>query len=292
MKLNIFRKKDFLGINRRNITYLLDQNSSLSYRLVDDKLKTKFLLEKNFIPTPKSYLTIEYPRELANLNQIAELKEFVIKPASSTGGKGIRIIIGREENKWRTISGDVLTWNDIRFHVSNTLCGLYSLGGIRDRAFVEYRVRTHEILAAVMLHGVSDIRVLVYRGVPVMAMLRLPTEKSQGKANLHQGALGVGVDVKTGVTSAGVYGDRQVMRHPDTHVSISGVVIPFWQEILRWAVKTAEIFQLNYVGIDFVIDQALGPLVLELNARPGLSIQLANRKGLVPLLKSIDGKFQ
>jgi len=258
------------------------------YWLVDDKLKTKELLEKNHIPTPKLYHVFEHTFDLRKLDPISKLREFVVKPACGTAGKGILTITRRKEDAWLTVNSASLTLSDIRYHLSNILAGLFSFGGIRDRAFIEYRVRTHEIFAAVIHHGVPDIRVLVYRGIPVMAMLRLPTGKSQGKANLHQGALSVGVDVETGVTSAGVYGDRQIMRHPDTNVSISGIVIPFWQEILRWAVKTAEVFQLGYVGIDFVIDQTLGPLVLELNARPGLSIQIPNRKGLLPFLKAID----
>jgi len=40
-------KSGLLGINRRNISYLLDQNPASLYWLVDDKLKTKELLEKN-----------------------------------------------------------------------------------------------------------------------------------------------------------------------------------------------------------------------------------------------------
>ena len=37
---------------------------------------------------------------------------------------------------------------------------------------------------------------------------------------------------------------------------------------------------LGYLGVDLVVDAELGPMVLELNARPGLTIQLANRRGL------------
>jgi hypothetical protein len=37
-----------------------------------------------------------------------------------------------------------------------------------------------------------------------------------------------------------------------------------------------------------VIDQLLGPLILELNARPGLNIQLANGEGLLHRLNTID----
>ena len=36
------------------------------------------------------------------------------------------------------------------------------------------------------------------------------------------------------------------------------------------------------------VDRVAGPLLLEINARPGLMIQLANRAGLLPRLRAID----
>jgi glutathione synthase/RimK-type ligase-like ATP-grasp enzyme len=45
---------------------------------------------------------------------------------------------------------------------------------------------------------------------------------------------------------------------------------------------------LGYLGVDMVIDQERGPLLLELNARPGLQIQVANQKGLLKHLEFID----
>ena len=83
----------------------------------------------------------------------------------------------------------------------------------------------------------------------------------------------------------GVHHSILIDRHPDTQVPIAGIRIPFWENILETAAKTFDVFKLGYIGIDFVIDQILGPLILELNARPGLSIQLANREGLLPRLR-------
>jgi D-alanine-D-alanine ligase-like ATP-grasp enzyme len=36
--------------------------------------------------------------------------------------------------------------------------------------------------------------------------------------------------------------------------------------------------------VDLVIDADLGPLMLEVNARPGLQIQVINGQGLAPVL--------
>ena len=42
---------------------------------------------------------------------------------------------------------------------------------------------------------------------------------------------------------------------------------------------------LGYLGVDIVLDRELGPMMLELNARPGLAIQIANNQGLAPILQ-------
>jgi hypothetical protein len=40
--------------------------------------------------------------------------------------------------------------------------------------------------------------------------------------------------------------------------------------------------------VDIVMDRDLGPQILELNARPGLAIQIANNMGLELRLKAIE----
>ena len=64
--------------------------------------------------------------------------------------------------------------------------------------------------------------------------------------------------------------------------------MPGWEHVLQLAAQSYDAIPLGYFGIDLVIDAALGPTILELNARPGLSIQLANRCGLRRLLAALD----
>ena len=45
---------------------------------------------------------------------------------------------------------------------------------------------------------------------------------------------------------------------------------------------------LGYFGADIATDRQRGPLLLELNARPGLAIQIANGQGLLSRLKLIE----
>ena len=189
------------------------------------------------------------------------------------------------------MDGNYISEADIRHHVSNIIGGQYSFVGSRDRALIEYRVVTDPVFAPVTFQGVPDVRVLVFQGYPIMAMVRLPTRRSRGKANLHQGAVGAGVDLAHGFTSSGVLGNDIVHEHPDTGESIAGVTIPQWEHFLLLAARCYELTGLGYLGVDIVLDRSLGPLIMELNARPGLNIQIANKVGLKNRLDRIQDLF-
>ena len=177
---------------------------------------------------------------------------------------------------------------DVRYHLSTILSGLYSLGGQPDAALIEQRIVRHPAFASIAVSGTPDIRIMLYRCVPVMAMVRLPTEASRGRANLHQGAVAAAVDLVSGQTFGGVWRNRPVDAHPDTGATIRGIAIPHWQELMIGAMRLADGIDMGYLGVDFVLDATAGPVVLEANARPGLAIQTANRRGLLTRLRWID----
>ena len=54
------------------------------------------------------------------------------------------------------------------------------------------------------------------------------------------------------------------------------------------ASRCHELSGLGYIGVDFVLDRDHGPMILELNARPGLAIQMANGNGLLPRLRKVE----
>jgi alpha-L-glutamate ligase-like protein len=206
--------------------------------------------------------------------------DVVIKPAHGSGGNGILVLDGKIGKFYRTAGGDLISLNTIKHYVSNILSGMYSLGGLSDIAFLEYRVKFDPVFDNISFKGVPDIRIIVFQGVPVAAMIRLPTSRSGGKANLHQGAIGVGINLATGRTTHAVIGNHATTTHPDTAHVINDLQIPKWQKILKIAIKCADTVGLGYLGVDIVLDNELGPLMLELNARPGLNVQLANQQGL------------
>ncbi len=283
------RAQGILGMNRRNVGYIARYNSRDRFPLVDNKLKTKLIAQKANLSVPELLNVVSTQYEIESIeSELVKHTEFVIKPAQGSGGKGILVIEALMEDGFVKSNGVTIELNIIKRHLSNILSGLHSLGGRADVAIVESLVRISPLFEHISHEGVPDIRLIVFKGYPVMGMLRLATKSSDGKANLHQGAVGVGIDIGTGHSIAAVQYNRIVEVHPDTGVPLRDLVIPNWQRLLSLAARCYEVTQLGYLGCDIVIDEQKGPLLLELNARPGLSIQIANSEGLLPRLRHIE----
>ena len=287
------RRHGVLGLNERNANLIQRLNERRLYPLVDNKLRTKHLAIEAGIAVPELYGVIGNQHDVRSLGDIVgERSDFVIKPAHGTGGDGIVVVTGRSARRdhlYQQADGEYISEAGLRHHASNIVSGQYSFVGNRDSAMIEYRVESDSCFERVAYQGVPDIRVLVYRGYPVMAMVRLPTRRSRGKANLHQGAVGAGVEIATGRTLSGVLGNDIVHEHPDTGEAIAGMIVPHWDECLALAARCHELTGLGYLGTDIVLDRRRGPLILELNARPGLNIQIANKIGLQKRLALVDG---
>jgi alpha-L-glutamate ligase-like protein len=278
-----------MGINRRNADYVLKYNKRHLYPVVDDKILTKERAIAAGIHVPDLYGIIDTEKGIDKLEEIiGPHKDFVIKPAQGAGGDGILVIGDRFEGRYKTVSGKIISHDEIAHHISSILSGLFSLGGHRDRALIEYRVTPDPIFKSISYEGVPDIRIIVLMGYPVMAMLRLPTRQSGGKANLHQGAIGVGVDLATGITLKGTWLNNKITKHPDTTNPVDGVQLPDWDGFMRLATSCYELSGLGYIGVDLVLDETKGPLILELNARPGLNIQIANDAGLTHRCHAVE----
>jgi len=289
------REHGVLGLNERNADFITRLNPRRFYPRVDDKALTKELALKAGMAVPDLYGIIEHQGQVRQFAEmVRDLDSFVIKPAQGSGGDGILVVTGRSQRKrdsFRLSSGLLISEDELQYHISNIVSGQYSLSGNRDKALIEYCVRFDPVFSEVSYQGVPDIRVIVYRGYPAMAMVRLPTRASDGKANLHQGAVGAGVDMSSGVTLNGVLNDEIVEDHPDTGALVAGLQIPEWEFILETSAKGLEVTGLGYLGVDMVIDRDQGPLILEMNARPGLNIQIANGAGLASRIKIIDNCF-
>lgn len=216
-----------LGINQRNAHYISVYNKRRYYPLVDDKARTKIIATEHGVAVPDLYHMVQTPSQLRSLHgALAPFDQFVVKPACGSGGEGVVVVIGRTDGGYRCIDGTILSKEDMEHHVSKILGGLFSLGGQPDKALFEYRVQFDPLFEDISYLGVPDIRIIVFLGVPVMAMVRLPTRASHGKANLHQGAVGAGIRIDNGRTCAAVWKNRTITTHPDTGAEVVGRTIP------------------------------------------------------------------
>jgi alpha-L-glutamate ligase-like protein len=282
-------REGVLGINARNVDYLFPSNPRKLYKLADNKLETKRIAEELNVPIPETYGVISFQNEVGKLSEIIDGHDsFVVKPAQGSGGDGIEAIVEVTDEGFKKPSGKILSKSDLQYHIHNILGGVFSLGGLSDKTIIEYAVQFDPVFDEIAYQGIPDVRVIIYQGVPVMGMLRLPTKASDGKANLHRGGLGLGIDLSTGKTLTAIQNNRYIQNHPDTDATLRDHQIPHWDTILNMAAKLCEKTEFGYLGIDVVLDEEKGPLLLEINARPGLSIQIANQEGLIPRLKTIE----
>ena len=283
------RQRGVLGMNKRNIDYIARYNPRRLFPLVDDKLQTKNLAENAGVAVPKLIGTVREQHDVRDLAKLLpQCEGFCIKPAKGSGGKGILVIVRADNDGFYKPCGSVISLSDIERHVSNILAGLFSLGGSNDVAVIEALIQFDPCFKGYSYEGVPNIRVILFQGYPVMAMMRLSTHVSQGKANLHQGAVGVGLDLATGHAVQAVQFDQPIMLHPDTGKDLLNLKVPQWSRLLELASSCYDMCGLGYLGADLVLDSDRGPLLLELNARPGLTIQVANNRGLLPRLKAVS----
>ena len=286
------RARHVLGINARNLLYVHGLNRRRHFPLADDKVRTKAALEAAGIPVPETLAVLSSVREVSRSRTLLERTgEFVIKPARGRRGGGILILTGRDAANFLRPAGAPLLWEDLRRAMGDILFGVHSAGR-PDRILVERRVRPEPGLGALGEMGLPDVRVILVQGRPAMAMMRVPTRASGGKANLHRGAVGVAVRLTGGEAFRAVLNRHRVERHPDTDAPLIGFRVPFWSEAIDLARRTAGVLPLPYLGVDIVLAEGRGPLIMEVNVRPGLEIQNVNGRGLRRLLERVASRAE
>jgi alpha-L-glutamate ligase-like protein len=281
----ITQSQEVLGINARNRKLVYEVNGRTELRLAADKLESKERLQQHRIPVPETIARFERFSDIEGLENILEgLNDFVIKPNRGSQGKGIAVIDKRIGDQFITAGGKTLELQDLKNLIAEIINGQYSQIGDADIAFIEPLIRQHQDITDVAPHGLADIRLILTNNQVQSAMLRLPTKKSGGKANLHQGAIGAAIDLKTGQLTRSTFKGRPIKLHPDTQKPIESVVIPHWDQVMKIGIDCLKAVPLGYMGADICIDQHRGPLVLEVNGRPGLEIQNVQNQGFKRLL--------
>lgn len=277
-----------LGINARNLLYISPYNKEKSVEMADDKLKTKAFLSARDIPVPKLLGIIANRQDLDRFNFRKLGGEFVVKPNLGYGGQGIIPILSKSSNSYFDVNYKPVSPEFLREHILEILNGNYSVIDRPDKAFFEKLIVTDDFISPFCDEGLPDIRVIVHNLVPVMAMLRIPSRESGGRANLHQGAYGAGIDLAKGEVTHLLHHGKIIKEIPGRG-ALRGLKIPFWDDILRIACKSQLATNLGYMGADLAIDRHQGPLLIEINARAGIGIQLANLAPLRRRLEKLEG---
>lgn len=277
----IIGQGSLLGMNQRNLGYIYKKNSKHLLMFAVDKLKTKEQLAKHQIPVPATlYICRSLSDIQASIDQIRQFPSFALKPNKGSKGNGIIIITEVTTDNFISAGGSCYNDQAIRRHITEIISGNFSQEGEADIAYIEPLIQQHHALQSLSPYGLADIRVILHEGKPVSAMLRLPTKRSNGKANLHQGAVGISIDIETGTTNNAVLKNLRLETHPDSSAKLIGITLPFWHEIIAISEQCYQAVSMGYMGVDICIDNELGPLVLEINGRPGLEIQNVQQKGL------------
>lgn len=285
-----FRFGDIMGLNARSADYLV-LNKKGARRRADDKILTKKMLKRKRVPHPRLLATLTSVKKIRQFDWTKLKEGFAIKPVQGFGGQGIVLVRkqAKEPGYFWIVEGKKISAEDLSLHAQDIVEGKYSHNNLPDKAMIEERIKIHPKFKKLAVGGAPDVRIIVFNKVPVMAMLRLPTEESAGKANLHQGAIGLGIDLATGITTHGVYKNKSIKYFPDSQRKVNGIAVPYWNKILLMAVKTQMVSKLAYLSVDMLIDEEKGPVVLELNDQPGLSIQIANMAGLRRRVQRVEG---
>lgn len=280
---------EILGLNSRGNLFSYPYNNSSAKQKANSKLAAKRALKKADVPVPDIYAKFVNAHNLLTFDWKRLPSAFALKPNRGLGGEGIIIVKKRslDSKGWITTQKKKVTIDDLKIHILDILEGAYSIDNTPDVAYIEEYVGRHKALRKYAYRGTPDIRVIVFNRVPVMAMLRLPTKESGGRANLHQGAIAVGVDIATGITTKAYWHGEYIHYKPDTKRKLHGIKIPQWTKVLETAVRCQDATGLGYFGADIVMHPEKGPMILELNFQPGLSIQLANAAGLRKRLERI-----
>ncbi len=286
------RRSAVYGMNRRNVELVYPHNPRTLYPTADDKLLAKEILGAAGVPVPPTLASCASMRDLPRVMDILRRTEsFVIKPSQGGGGHGI-IVVGERcgPDRWVRAGGGTVCIDELHTHLADIVFGAYARGALKDRAMVEPRIVAHPTYATLWPDGLCDVRIITLKARPLMAMVRVPTARSGGKANLHQRGLGLGVDLQTGIVQRAVCEGRPLEVHPDTGTQLVGLTMPLWDQTVDVAVRAAQAVSLGYLGVDIVVDAQSGPLILEINARAGLEIQNVNALGLgAPLAEPRGG---
>ena len=173
-----------LGINSRNRDLIYKLNSSALLDLAADKLQSKAALSASGIPIAQTLASCSSYQDLDDFLLTAQGQNgFALKPNRGSQGNGILIIDHFDGENFFTVNGRRVSPKELARHIGEILSGSFAQDGSEDSAYLEPLLLQHEDLNKLANLGLADIRIILHHKKPISAMLRVPTKKSNGKAN-------------------------------------------------------------------------------------------------------------
>jgi alpha-L-glutamate ligase-like protein len=283
-----FKTYWLLWQNARNLKYIKGFNSKMAKKLADSKLRTKDFLKTKWISVPETFAVLTKNEQITDEMIIKLSPPFVIKPNAGFGWKWI-IVIDKIDSSGNFVSNSfqVYTKKDLHAHFSNILDWFFSLSWTKDKIIIEKKIEINNEVQILGKYWLPDIRIIVFNMVPVMAMLRIPTEKSWWKANLHSWACAAWIDIWTGRLTY-ITQHSKIVKSVPWIWDVRWLVLPDWDKMLDIAVRVQKETGIWYLGCDIVMDNKDWPLLLEMNIRPGLEVQVANLARLKDRLEKVE----
>jgi hypothetical protein len=174
------------------------------------------------------------------------------------------------------VTGETLSASELCRRLGDDSRHVPAYGGSGSIVMQE-KVSNHpSILGALTAGGLSTIRVVSCRTPAgtfdlLPAVIRMPVGDAIAD-NIALGGLAAPIDSASGrICGPGIRKNKQIgvsiyTSHPSTGTTLEGFQIPFWQEVLKLALRAHEAFpSLHFVGWDIAVLEH-GPILLEGNA--------------------------
>jgi len=264
-----------------------------NYLLLDNKNLCDDILRANNLPLPKTILKIRkdtifnnFGEVIGNNNQMNSYlhaqtaKEIIAKPADcGSGGKEIIIFTKKD--------GDYI-YNNEKLGYGTIMKKFKG-----DWIFQEV-ITNIPLLNEAHPNSVNSFRVmtLLDKNGPLVLYSILKIGNNLARTdNAHTKGIYVGVDLPTGKLFDKAYDEdlNEFEEHPLTKFKFSGKVIPNFSKVLEIAKKAALFFpETKVIGWDIALTEN-GPIILEGNSSPGLTIIQRTNNGMNKFCKIAYG---
>lgn len=218
-----------------------------------------------------------------NLEKIGQNNKFIKYLTTNINKNEIEKELNYYKVSWKTISE-----NTLERYLLDILWGKYSMTLGWDTILIEEKLVPWEWFERFCKHWLADIRVIVFNLVPIASMVRIPTEKSEWKANLAQWWAAAWIEVWSWKIYS-YYTNRKIHlnQFPKDKSNLKWYQMPFWDEILFFSSQIQFYVNLWYLALDWVITPEW-PKLLEINARAWLELQNVCSLNLKTRLDKVD----